>query len=408
MTMEILTTHQAPAWTRIIESCANWDFYHSPQYHVVAESFGEGVAYLFHYHEGPYSVALPLLVRPLDDVQGLGEKAAGWQDATSVYGYAGPLASHSDMPAEVIRKFQTELEERLRDLHIVAVFSRLHPLLEQQRILEGLGECEALIKTVSIDLTLPPELQRAAYRATHRRSIKKARAHGIVFHADRSLERLDEFVDIYYETMRRVRAAPQYFFPHSYFHKMATALGKHFHLLCVLKDERIVSAGIFIEGGGVLQYHLGGTRDAALPLAPMKTLVDDVRHWAVRRGLRVFHLGGGVTPRQDDLLLHFKLGFSNRTHDFRVWRWIVFPDVYRSFCAEKSNWNHRHGAEVTTRVYFPEYRSPTRHDPTAQPQHTNSDTTHQRGASRRKLMTDGSPLTDAERQDVAPAGKPNA
>src|SRR6266545_4689085 len=140
MPMDILTTHQASAWTRVIESCANWDFYHSPPYHAVAESFGEGFAYLFHYREGAYSIALPLLVRPLDGVTGLGEKAAGWQDATSVYGYAGPVSSHAEMPIEIIRGFQAELEERLRDLHVVAVFSRLHPLLDQHATLDGLGE----------------------------------------------------------------------------------------------------------------------------------------------------------------------------------------------------------------------------------------------------------------------------
>src|SRR6187397_2779073 len=98
MGMEILNTGQASAWTRAIQSCAGWDFYHLPQYHAIAESQREGAAFLFHFQEGDYSIALPLLVRPLDEIQGLSVKAAGWQDASSVYGYPGPIASHARLP----------------------------------------------------------------------------------------------------------------------------------------------------------------------------------------------------------------------------------------------------------------------------------------------------------------------
>src|SRR5260370_14520413 len=112
-------------------------------------------------------------------------------------------------------------------------------------------------------------------------------------------------------------------------------------------ENRIISGGLFIECDGILQYNLGGTLTEFLKLAPMKLLVDEVRLWAVARGLRVFHLGGGVTPRPDDALLHFKLGFSPRTHEFSVWRWASSPDAYAKLCRDKAAWNERNGLRGT-------------------------------------------------------------
>src|ERR1700722_13274330 len=120
--MDIFTTAQSVEWIRALENCSH-DFYHLPQYHALAEWSGEGKALLFHYTEGEYSIALPLLIRSLDDIAG-SRPGRNWQDATSVYGYAGPAASHSDVPAPVQRNFQERLRERLLEMNVVTIFSR--------------------------------------------------------------------------------------------------------------------------------------------------------------------------------------------------------------------------------------------------------------------------------------------
>jgi hypothetical protein len=357
--MQVLSTNQSQAWMQVLETSTTYDAYHLPQYHALAEAYGEGTAHLFHYAEGEFSIAVPLLVRPLDAVPGLAAEGAGICDATSVYGYAGPIASHEQCPAEVVRGFQAALERCLRDLHVVAVFSRLHPLLQQQGWLGGLGECQTLSQTVSIDLTQSVEVQRAGFRKNHKEGINKLRRAGVTCVRDDDGIYLDDFLAIYYETMRRVGAQQAYFFPRDYFTRMMAALGEQLSLFICLQDGRPIGAGLFIECNGILQYHLGGTSTSALKLAPMKLLVDHTRQWATAKGLRVYHLGGGATLRPDDPLLHFKTGFSDRTHDFAVWRWLVLPDTYRRLCEEKARWNTGHGLEITNGNFFPPYRAPT-------------------------------------------------
>ncbi len=131
----VLQSSQEQEWNGVLAQVAQHDFYHLAEYHRLAEERGEGSAHLFAYHDGAYTIALPLLLRPVEPSGG-----EAWSDATSVYGYAGLLASHAGMPAAVVRSFQKGLKEALAARRVVTVFSRVHPLIPQRGMLAGLGE----------------------------------------------------------------------------------------------------------------------------------------------------------------------------------------------------------------------------------------------------------------------------
>ena len=82
------------------------------------------------------------------------------------------------VPPGVARNFQAALHAELRERGVVAAFSRLHPLLDQGDLLAGLGETPAVSQTVSIDLTAPPEVQRARYRKNHKEGVNRLRRAG--------------------------------------------------------------------------------------------------------------------------------------------------------------------------------------------------------------------------------------
>jgi hypothetical protein len=355
--IRVLTTREAGEWLQVLEPCAPFDFYHLPQYHTLAEELGEGAARLFLYTEAEYTIALPLLLRSLDGIPLSRSATAGLRDATSVYGYAGPVCSHAEVPKAVIHRFQSALENLLRDLQVVTVFSRLHPFLPQLALLAGLGQCKTWCRTVSIDLTLPPEVQRAQYRRAYRKRINKLRSLGVTCSYAQDRSSLAEFAHIYHETMRRVQAAEKYFFPLSYFERLYDRLDAH--LFVCRHEGRMISGGLFIACRDILQCHLGGTLDDALPMAPAKLMIDEARLWGTARKFRILHLGGGVTADPEDSLLHFKMGFSEHTHEFAVWRWVLFPEIHQRLCKKKTRWNERHRLRPVNTHYFPEYRCPT-------------------------------------------------
>src|SRR5437660_1547097 len=115
----VLWTEQQQEWMGVLGRVVRHDFHHLPQYHRVEEHRLKATTHLFTYREGDYVIALPLLLRPAGDV------LPGWNDATSVYGYGGPVASHERMPERVVRNFQGALKEALVDRRVIAVFSRL-------------------------------------------------------------------------------------------------------------------------------------------------------------------------------------------------------------------------------------------------------------------------------------------
>jgi hypothetical protein len=356
--MEVLHLDQRAAWMSILDECEAYDFYHSPGYHAVAESHGAGTANLFIYREPDVLIALPLLLRPVDRVPGLSKGGQGRFDATSVYGYAGPIASRTEIPRAVVESFQHVLRETLQELGVVAVFTRLHPLIEQREILSGLGECPPSGQTVSIDLSLPANVQLMHFRSNLKRDIARARRLGLLVTEDIHKEHLREFCEMYTATMRRANAAASYFFEPGYFEELARHLGPLLRLFIVFAGNQLAAGALCVVCKGIVQYHLGATKDEFVPLAPMKLLLDAVRLWATEQGHRVFHLGGGVGS-QADSLFHFKAGFSNRRHQFFTWRWVLEPLGFESLCAAKAEWNAQRGLRSASSSYFPPYRVDT-------------------------------------------------
>lgn len=349
----ILGTSDERQWLEALDAAAQHDFYHLPQYHRLAEERGEGNARLFVYRESGYVIALPLLLRAIDE-----SDPDGWKDATSVYGYGGPVASHSGMPDGVVRNFQTTLHDAFVKNRVVAAFSRLHPLIPQGELLKGLGERRAQGRTVSIDLTASPGDQVAQYRSTARGRISKLRRQGIVCVRDEHKKHLPEFVAIYHETMRRVNAHESYFFENDYFNRLADGLRSKLQLFRVLVDGKLATAGLFTVCNRIVQYHLGGTRDEFLSLSATGLMFDVVRTWATESGARWLHLGGGLGSKEDSLF-HFKAGFSDQRHNFATWRWIVLPETYRELCDERARANERDGLAPASMEFFPAYRTPT-------------------------------------------------
>ena len=100
--LDVYELEPSARWADALAHVSHHDFYHLAQYHVLAEQRREGRPYLYVYREADCTLALPLLLRPIVDSAGAGQ---AWMAATSVYGYAGPVASHATIPQEIVKVF---------------------------------------------------------------------------------------------------------------------------------------------------------------------------------------------------------------------------------------------------------------------------------------------------------------
>ena len=288
--VEVIGAHDRAGWMAVLSEVAQYDFYHLPEYHLMAERAGEGRGQLFVHRRGGAFIALPLLIAQCNTIDGL--EAVSSLDATSVYGYAGPLSSDPNPSARTVAGFQRSLRDALGDLRVTALFTRLHPLLPQAHLIAGLGSTIARGTTVSVDLTRSPAAPASGVRLNHIRDVRRLRAIGATSGLD-TTSSLESFVDLYHETMHRVGASRPYFFDREYFTQLGKLRGSHVHLFtCVLHGE-MVAAGLFLACRGIVQYHLGAVRTGYTGLGAMKLILDTVRAWGSDTGMHVLHLGGG-------------------------------------------------------------------------------------------------------------------
>lgn len=323
------------------------DSYHLPGWIGLDASLEAGTATAYRYTEGDHSLLLPLVLRA---VPGTTDRV----DALSPYGYPGPVAD-PDADVGFWRRAAERLPETLRAVGAVACFVRLHPLLEPPATaLDVTGTLVTHGQTVWLDLTRSEQLGWADLRQNHRRQVARARRDGLVTRWD-DWSRLADFVQMYHQTMARVGAQSAYRFAPGYFDDLVAALGDGAHLAVVEDAAEVIGGGIFLGCHGVLQYHLGATRDGALARQPAKLMMDDARRWGRAQGFAVLHLGGGVGGRVDDSLFHFKAGFGPLRATFRTWRVVVDPDAYRELVTRSGG--PEPGFDDTG--YFPAYRHGT-------------------------------------------------
>lgn len=331
-----------PKWDEKVRMCEMYDFHHTSCFHSI-EVLEKEKAVLLGLTEANDFLCFPLIVRPIDGTE--------FFDATSVYGYCGPIASApiDDLPKEFISFFQHSFLNYCNSEKIVSVFSRLHPLIKQNNFFDDFGELVDLNKTVSIDLTIPIDEQRRAFRKSLKNRINKLRRLGFIVEEANEKQEIESFIDIYYSTMDKLGATDGYYFSREYFHSFLDNMDFNSKLLLAKFEGEIVAGAVFTIVGEIMQYHLSGTLQSYLNKAPMNLILDEARLLGSSLDLTHLHLGGGVGGEDYDSLFEFKSGFSKDFYQFTVWKLIVDPVKYDELVKKKSLQN-------SASNFFPLYR----------------------------------------------------
>ena len=327
-------------WDSFLDKVDYHDFYHTYDYHELSVKNDEEFI-LITYAENDTLLGLPFIVRQIPN--------SIYKDITSVYGYAGPVSKNFNEHFDN-QKFSDALNTCLQNQNIVSVFSRLNPFINSQHnILEGIGDTKHVGKIVNIDLTDPLDIQRQNYQRRIKTQINKARRLCTVKKVSTKEEILD-FIDIYYENMDRVQARSSYYFKPDYFFKFLESKTLQTDLLIATLNDtnEIVAGAMFIKTNNIVQYHISGSKEKYLDIAPIKLLIDEMRIRATQEGYKYFNLGGGYGGHNDSLL-RFKLSFSKKLVDFHVWQYVVNQELYE---------NLTNPEEKKQLDYFPKYRNP--------------------------------------------------
>jgi len=330
----------AGEWDALVAGLGGADTYLLAAYHeasALLEPPGSRPVFL-HVAAPDGDVALPLILRPL-------ATGGGW-DATSAYGYGGPVSA----TARDAAGFGEALDGWARDNGVVSTFLRLHPLLDTSRLVPPTADLVELGSTVPWQVAPGRDLA-AGMHPHHRRAARRAAHAGLRVTVDPDPTSLGEFRKLYEATMRRQDADPFFFFPDAYWD---TLLASRETLRPALVegwlDGELVASLLCFAAGPWLHYHLGGSTDIARRIGATNRCFLAAAEWAQSQGMTDFHLGGGIGGSSESSLFVFKHRFDpdGPRLPFRVAKLVHDPARYRELAGTDS-----------TDGFFPPWRRPS-------------------------------------------------
>ncbi|HZP35440.1 MAG TPA: GNAT family N-acetyltransferase [Methylomirabilota bacterium] len=349
-----------PRWSDALRRLPH-DFYHRPEYVGLDADWNGARPQAFLARSGDEQLFIPYLLRRCEGLEPEPSHREPVYDVVSPYGYPGLLLSEAARRSpRFARGAVRALSETLRDMRVCSAFFRMHPLLGRDiPALFPEGFFTPGGETVAMDLTLDDRALWKAVREGHQWTIKKCTRLGFEARMVPLREHLETFMEIYRDTMNRVRARESYYFGPDYFARLAD-MPEGVHCGVVQWQGRTAAACIFFECGGLVQAHLGGTRSEFLSRSPFHLLLYFAAEWAQSRGNRYLHLGGGVGGSRDRLL-HFKRGFSPLLFPFRTLRLVTDPAAYQELTVRRARAADVPVEQVAGTGFFPAYRAPMRH-----------------------------------------------
>lgn len=329
-------------WDTYLKKCLTHEIFHTWYYHSLNT---EGEPLLFVYEQDDFFIALPVIKRKIEN--------SPFFDMTSAYGYCGPV-SDTDLaclPATALAQYKESFLRFMKNENAVCIFTRLHPFLNQQHILQNIGGLQENGTTLYIDLMETPEEQRNKYDKRLSRQIRKLREKGYTIKELNSAEGIKSFTEMYWENMRRVNASAHYFFDEQYFTNLLNVDGFENKLLAIYHGDELICGALLLISDDIIRNHLSATSPWHLKESPSKLLTDEISMIGRRLGKKIFHLGGGVGGKEDSLF-EFKRYFSNLQVTDRIWCYVNDDQAYNTLTSKSG-----HDVEGEQN-YFPLYRKP--------------------------------------------------
>lgn len=258
--------------------------------------------------------------------------SSAFYDLETPYGYGGPLSTTRDV--SFLKRAIQAWKDYCHSHHLLAEFIRFHPYnLFPVHSPDLLDKCLLDRQVVCVNLQQSKEERWSEYSKDARNILRKAERNCKLVR----LDRVDDFLPIYQQTMQRNQAGEFYYFDSEYFDRLLSL--PDMYLLGVTSEQVMIAAGFFAFSKQLGHYHLSANSAEGLKAGANYFLLDRAFDLAKEKGCAEFLLGGGRSNRSDDNLFRFKKKFSKRRKDFYlgliVHNSAVF-DEYSSIWSEEN------------------------------------------------------------------------
>ena len=292
-------------WDDIVRGFSNYDVYYLSGYVKAFQIHGDGDPQLL-YYEADGLKAIYVYMKRKTDIE-------GYYDSVTPYGYGGVLFD-GDASEQNLQAFWKSYVEKMKEEGILDNFVRYHPVLANAVPMKQISTVIDLGKTIAMDLS-SPELIWENIHSKNRNMIRKAEKNGIVIEHGQGMDLFDKFIEIYNATMDKDNAEEYYYFKRPFYESIHNDLRDNYELFYAKLEDKIIAMSIMIYANGRLNYHLSGSDIEYRNLAPSNLLLYKAALWGCEKGMKTFHLGGGVGSGEDNLY-KFKAAF-NKVSDYQ-------------------------------------------------------------------------------------------
>ena len=276
------------------------------------------------------------LVREINKVEYF--KDTDYLDLVTPYGYGGPLIKIKKKNISEVKNsisnFFNQYTNAMKEKNRISEFIRFHPLFNNWELFKEIFPVIYLNQVVAIDLTQNfDDIWKNMTKSTRyytRKGLKEFIKVNITQNPS-ELE-IENFVNLYSETMDKNQASQKYYFSKEF-------IKNHFKSNCLFieckNDNEIIGAiSLFLIGSKIMHYHLSAT-NYNIKNPPSKAVLWHAIEWAKKKGLKWFHLGGGVG--KEDNLFYFKKGFSKTYFKFYMGQIVHNNEIYQKLASLNPN-----------------------------------------------------------------------
>lgn len=342
--IQIFDMTQSKDWDELVRTFADYDVYYQSGYVKAFEIHGDGEPQLF-YYETDGLRGIYVYMKRTTAIEGV-------YDSITPYGYGGFLLE-GDTSEEKLKTLWAAYEKKMKEENVVDNFVRYHPVFANAVPMKTCSEVIDLGKTVAMNLT-SEEVIWTNFHSKNRNMIRKAEKNGIEIKHGQGLDLFDEFIKIYNATMDKDNAEEYYYFKPEFYKSIHRDLKDNYEMFWAEYKGKIITMSIMIFANGRLNYHLSGSDNEYRNLAPSNLLLYKAAMWGCEKGMKTFHLGGGVGSGEDSLF-KFKIAFNRFSdYQFSIAKHVFDQARYDELVAERTARDASFNPESK---FFPLYRS---------------------------------------------------
>lgn len=350
--LEFINIDESDKWDSIVKSFSNYDVYYLSGYTKAFKLHGDGEPTLIYYHDEEIRAINVVMIRDIAEDKNFKYQIETQSlfDITTPYGYGGFIIEGT-LNDSNLKKLNDIYTNYCRSKNIVSEFVRFHPVRENSKMNDEIYEVMDLGRTITMDLKSKEQIWNDL-SSKNRNVIRKAIKSGVEIYWGRSSELIENFIPLYNSTMCKDDATDYYYFDKKFYKSVLEDLKYNSLIFYALYEQKIISMSMILFGNDNIHYHLSASDKEHQSLAATNLLLYEAACWGCENGYKSFHLGGGLSSKEDSLF-KFKKAFNKNSETyFSIGKRIFDQEKYDELM--KIRFQSNENSESSD--YFPQYR----------------------------------------------------